>query len=197
MPCVNLVNIRQYRAKLKAERLAFEALREKLPEGTISSYGLKAPTTPLRLRFKRSKKQKSDLAVSKVSKTVRKAKPSKADVPQTTLVARQFRRRPSRDDLINAESRLGSTIFGQIPAGHRREFFHDKNNVWIWHEDWLDHEDNLHQMTVRYEVRPSGVYKKISAGKYIQLMGAELENFCQATHVYLYLIKQKLYAYAN
>lgn len=116
---------------------------------------------------------------------------------KVAVVARHFRRRPSRAELINAESKLGSTIFGPIPEGHRREFFHDRENVWLWHEDWLDREKHRHQLTVRYEVRPSGVYKKLSAGKYVQLKGAELENFRQATKVYLHIIKQKLYAYAK
>ncbi len=104
--------------------------------------------------------------------------------------------RPSRADLLNAESRLGSLIFGPIPAGHRREFFHDRENIWIWHESWIDTERHRRQMTVRYEVRPSGVYKKLSAGKYFKLEGAELENFRKATRAYLHLIKQHLYTAA-
>lgn len=99
----------------------------------------------------------------------------------------------SRADLINAESRLGSAIFGPIPVGHRREFFHDRQNVWIWHEDWQDQSQELHQMTVRYEVRTSGIYKKVSAGKYLRLEGDELENFRRATKTYLYIIKKYLY----
>ncbi len=114
-----------------------------------------------------------------------------------STTAQRARRRPSRAELINAESKLGSTIFGPVPDGHRREFFHDRENIWIWHEDWLDQNQHTHQVTVRYEVRPSGIYKKISAGKYIQLEGAELENFRQATKVYLHIIKQKLYAHAK
>lgn len=102
-------------------------------------------------------------------------------------------RRPSRAELINAESRLGSMIFGAIPEGHRREFFHDRENIWIWHESWTDSERHARQLTVRYEVRPSGVYKKLSAGKYFKLEGAELENFRKATRTYLRLIKQYLY----
>lgn len=103
----------------------------------------------------------------------------------------------TRADLINAESRLGSTIFGPIPAGHRREFFHDRNNVWIWHEDWSDGQNNPHQMTVRYEVRTTGVYKKVAQGKYLKLEGDELENFRKATHAYLYVIKKNLYQRLN
>lgn len=99
----------------------------------------------------------------------------------------------TKDDLINAESRLGSTIFGPVPAGHRREFFHDRENIWIWFESWRDETDHQHQLTVRYEVRTSGVYKKISAGSYFKLAGDELENFRRATHAYLYIVKKYLY----
>ncbi len=100
---------------------------------------------------------------------------------------------PTRADLINAESRLGSTIFGPIPVGHRREFFHDHNNIWIWYEDWLDQAAQTHRMTVRYEVRTSGVFKKVAAGRYLKLEGDELENFRKATHAYLKIIKTQLY----
>lgn len=105
----------------------------------------------------------------------------------------RFRSRCTRSDLINAESRLGSQLFGPIPAGHRREFFHDCDNVWIWHEDWTDHDTGARQLTVRYEVRPSGVYKKIAAGYYLRLEGDELENFRRAAHLYLATIKAQLY----
>lgn len=138
-----------------------------------------------------TKAKKSPRVLKKTQKLAHQA------ANKASVVARQMRRRPSRAELINAESKLGSTIFGPVPAGHRREFFHDRENVWIWHEDWLDQDQHARQLTIRYEVRPSGVYKKISAGKYIQLKGAELENFRQATKVYLHIIKQKLYAYAK
>lgn len=103
----------------------------------------------------------------------------------------------TRDDLINAESRLGSTIFGPVPAGHRREFFHDQASIWIWFESWHDEADRPHQLTVRYEVRTSGVYKKVSAGAYFKLAGDELENFRRATHTYLHLVKKYLYPHVT
>ena len=104
-----------------------------------------------------------------------------------------FSRRPTRAELINAESSLGRTLFGPIPAGHRREFFHDRENVWLWHEAWVEPNREARQMTIRYEVRPTGVFKKLSAGSYVALEGNELENFRRAAHAYLYLIKRNLY----
>lgn len=100
---------------------------------------------------------------------------------------------PTLSDKINAESRLGSLVFGPVPEGHQREFFHDRDNVWIWYESWEDEEGVTHEQTVRYEVRPSGVFKKLAAGQYSQIQGGELENFRRATHTYLALIKRHLY----
>lgn len=113
--------------------------------------------------------------------------------PQQSLSPAPRSSRLSHDEIINAESRLGSLVFGPIPEGHQREFFHDRDNVWIWYEGWRDERGYACEQTVRYEVRPSGVYKKMSAGQYLRLEGGELENFRRATHTYLALIKQHLY----
>ena len=101
-------------------------------------------------------------------------------------------RRPTTADLINAESKFGRTIFGPIPAGHQREFFEYKKNVWIFHESW-EIAGEKKEMTIRYEVREDGVYKKPLGGKYIIISGAELENFRRALHSYLQLVKENLY----
>ena len=96
-------------------------------------------------------------------------------------------------NLINAESGLGRTLFGPIPVGHQREFFEHKKNVWIWHESFINNAGKLEDITIRYEVRPTGVYKKPLNGKYAKLEGDELANFCKAAQSYLQLIKTKLY----
>ncbi len=97
------------------------------------------------------------------------------------------------DDLINAESELGRTLFGPIPLGHQREFFEAKKNVWIWHESYLDGAGAAQEMTIRYEVRPAGVYKKVADGGYRRIEGEELNNFRRAAKSYLDLVKSKLY----
>ena len=99
----------------------------------------------------------------------------------------------SVEDLINAESALGRTLFGPIPAGHQREFFESKKHVWIWHENWTDQFGALQEMTIRYEVHPTGVYKKSKGGSYKKIEGAELTNFRKAAKMYLDLVKTKLY----
>ena len=86
--------------------------------------------------------------------------------------------------LINAESALGRMLFGEVQPGHQREFFCLQKNVWIWYEDGK---------TIRYEVRESGVYKKVDKGNYAKISGKELENFRAATKAYLQLVKMNLY----
>lgn len=116
-------------------------------------------------------------------------------VPATRRPKRHFWHHPTHAELLNAESQFGRTLFGPIPAGHQREFFHDRDNVWIWHEGWSA-QGMDYRLTVRYEVRPNGVFKKIAAGKYVRLLDDELENFRRAAHAYLYLIKHNLYRLA-
>ena len=98
----------------------------------------------------------------------------------------------TRDDLINAESELGKTIFGPIPDGHERAFFEQRKNVWIWHESWLEQGRRKDSM-IRFEVRPEGVFKRMDGGKSQVIVGAELENFRQALHAYLNLVEKELY----
>lgn len=112
---------------------------------------------------------------------------------------RKFLNRPSYtnkfnyDELINAESALGRTLFGPIPEGHQREFFATKKNVWIWYEAWTNPAGALQDMLVRYEVRPTGVYKRAGKGNYERIVGDELDNFRSAVRSYLSLVKSKLY----
>ncbi len=180
MPCVNLANTF---AHWQGRRLPTCAEIRQLEQPQQEVPLIKAAQT-------RPAKDKTLLKVPHPRKAFSGAT-ARATLPNVNLSRPVVRM--TRADLINAESKLGSTIFGPIPEGHRREFFHDKQNVWIWHEDWYDGQHNPHQMTVRYEVRTSGIYKKVSAGKYFRLEGDELENFRKATRAYLYVIKQKLY----
>lgn len=99
---------------------------------------------------------------------------------------RDARRKTVERDLINAESALGRTLFGEVQKGHSREFFCLKKNVWLWYEDGL---------TIRYEVRENGVYKQVGReNDYHKVTGDELENFRNATKAYLRLVKSHIYS---
>ncbi len=92
---------------------------------------------------------------------------------------------PKTQHYLELESDLGSQLFGPVPEGVDRKFFHSTTkNTWIWHENGT---------TIRYEVRPHGVFKKILGGRYTQITGPELENFRTAARTYLTLIKNRLY----
>lgn len=97
------------------------------------------------------------------------------------------------NDLVNLESKWGGTLFGPVPRGHRREFFKDKENVWVWYEGWMTQAGDMKEMVIRYEVRPSGVFKRAQGEKYKKLSGKELDNFRTAAKSYLKLMKTKLY----
>ena len=116
------------------------------------------------------------------------AKPNKATIYDLTESSQM-----AYANLINAESELGRTLFGPIPYGHQREFFEHKKNVWIWHDSWLDEKGDTQGVTIRYEVRPAGVFKKYAGGNYTKIEGEELDNFRQAARMYLDLIKAQLY----
>lgn len=105
----------------------------------------------------------------------------------------RYTSRPSYNDLINAESRIGRTLFGPIPEGHQREFFQSKKNVWIWYEGFMDPEGVMQGMTIRYEVRPTGVFKQVSGRGFQKIQGSELDNFRNAAKRYLELVKNNLY----
>lgn len=86
---------------------------------------------------------------------------------------------------LDAEAELGSRLFGAVPHGVDRKFFHSTNrNVWIWYENGV---------MIRYEVRPNGVFKRNGEEPYEKLEGAELANFRIATRQYLEAIKSELY----
>ena len=104
-----------------------------------------------------------------------------------------YSNRISYDELVNAESAIGRTIFGPIPEGHQREFFEYRKNIWIWHESVVDPQGVMKEMTVRYEVRPNGVFKRPGDGYYQKIEGVELDNFRKAAKLYLDLIKAQLY----
>jgi hypothetical protein len=87
--------------------------------------------------------------------------------------------------LIHHEAKLGGTLFGEIPAGTRREFFCLDKHTWVWHEEWTDAATGKPRiMMTRYDVRPDGVLKSQGGQSYRKLKGVEAENFYQAVQRY-------------
>ncbi len=134
-----------------------------------------------------------------VKTTVKKAAKVTEKLPVLKKLPSVVRRRSAtvrpkltESDLINSESALGGTIFGKIPAGHRREFFRFKDNIWIFHENWTENGKVL-ESTITYEVKETGVFKSPLGKEYVKITGAELENFLAAARAYLAIVKKELY----
>lgn len=98
-------------------------------------------------------------------------------------------------ELIQRESEIGATIFGDLPKGCRREFFNLDTSTWIWHEEKTDLQ--THQKvatTIRYEVHQNGILKVQEGARYSFLEGQELENFLAAVRTYYDRVVRSLYA---
>ena len=93
-------------------------------------------------------------------------------VMRQKILGEQYSNKLSYDELVNAESEYGRTIFGPIPEGHRREFFMHRSNVWVWHESWKNKNGLAQDVTIRYEVRPDGFIKNHRAAPMNDWAGA-------------------------
>lgn len=86
--------------------------------------------------------------------------------------------------LIHHEAKIGSKLFGAMPAGTRREFFCLDEHTWVWHEEWTNRTGKREMMTTRYDIRPDGVLKSQGGHSYRKLMGDEAINFRKAVDSY-------------
>ncbi len=101
-----------------------------------------------------------------------------------------------RRSLMLHEARIGGTLFGEVPAGHRREFFCLDKHTWVWHEEWKDENGQQKVVTTRYDVRPNGVLKSQNGSHYQQVSLDEAKHLAQAASLYSDRIRQEVYSYA-
>ena len=103
-------------------------------------------------------------------------------------------RKLTERELIQLESKIGVTVFGQLPAHvKRREFFNLDETTWIWHEEVVTKDGKTEELTTRYEVQPKGILKVQPNYHYSYLEGAELQNFVLAVKEYHDRVMQRLY----
>ncbi len=96
--------------------------------------------------------------------------------------------------LIEWESRLGSQLFGPVPAGHRRDFFCLDKNTWVWHEEWVDETTGQKRSsTTRYEIHTNGILKAQDGVNYRFIEGEELENLRFAINLYYEQAMREVY----
>ncbi len=96
-------------------------------------------------------------------------------------------------NLIRHEAKIGGTLFGDVPAGGRREFFCLDEHTWVWHEEWVDQYGNRQTKTTRYDVRPDGILKAQDGQLYQRISDDEALNFYQATQLYGQRVHAEMY----
>jgi hypothetical protein len=105
---------------------------------------------------------------------------------------RPFRKLTERE-LIQLESEIGRTLFGEIPKGYTREFFNLDENTWIWHEEFKDMSGVKRSSTTRYEVKENGVLKAQDGAQYTYIEGEELRNLALAAQMYYEQVARNIY----
>jgi len=99
-----------------------------------------------------------------------------------------------RRDLIRQESQIGAKLFGEIPRGHKREFFCLDTHTWVWHEEWSESLSGAKKsQTVRYEVRDNGILKSVNGQDYAWVPTEEAENLAHAAILYHQYVSTQVY----
>jgi hypothetical protein len=119
--------------------------------------------------------------------------------PQAATLAMPKNRplkRLTERQLLQLESEIGAKLFGEVPEGHRREFFCFDAKTWIWYEEWKDLKTGKPQhSTTRYEVHENGILKVQEGARYSFIEGEELENLEAATAMYYERVMREVYGF--
>lgn len=98
----------------------------------------------------------------------------------------------TRRELIQRESEIGGHLFGQIPAGHHRQFFNLDRGTWVWYEEWYEGSTHLNR-TTRYEIHENGILKVQDGAQYYYIEGNELDNLLLAIRTYYEKVARDVY----
>lgn len=116
--------------------------------------------------------------------------------PSTTLKMPKNRplKKLTERELLQMESEIGAKLFGDIPAGHRREFFCLDKKTWIWYEEWKDQKSGKKMSTtIRYEIHDKKILKVQEGARYSFIEGEELDNLLAAVSLYYEQVARHVY----
>jgi hypothetical protein len=116
--------------------------------------------------------------------------------PSTTLKMPKNRplKKLTERELLQMESEIGAKLFGDIPAGHRREFFCLDKKTWIWYEEWKDQKSGKKvSTTIRYEIHDKKILKVQEGARYSFIEGEELDNLLAAVSLYYEQVARHVY----
>lgn len=106
-------------------------------------------------------------------------------LPKITKASDGQRMAEVERELIRNEAKFGGTLFGEIPKGHRREFFCLNEHTWIWHEEWIE-SGHRNVVTTRYEIRPEVILKSQQGQAFQAVSKAEAANLYYAAKMYIH-----------
>lgn len=115
-------------------------------------------------------------------------------LPLLTMPKNRPLKRMTERELLQLESEIGATLFGDVPAGNRREFFCLDEKTWIWHEQGKNPKTGkVEGQTIRYEVHDKGILKVQEGARYSFIEGEELRNLVAATTMYYERVAREIY----
>ena len=114
-------------------------------------------------------------------------------VPSLKMPKKRPFKQLTERELLQLESEIGANIFGDIPTGHRREFFCLDAKTWIWYEEWKDEKGKMQSSTTRYEIHDKGILKVQEGARYSFVEGAELDNLVLAMQTYYEQVARHVY----
>lgn len=115
---------------------------------------------------------------------------------QISFNSEQERIEDLRLGLLRHEARVGGKVFGEVPKGHKRDFFCLDEHTWVWHEEWVDNSGQRHIVSTRYDVRPDGILKSQNGGHYQEIDRDEAYRLRDATRMYCDRVKREVYNFA-
>lgn len=116
---------------------------------------------------------------------------------QTAATKEQDRLETLRQKLIRHEAQVGGKVFGEVPKGHKRDFFCLDAHTMVWHEEWLDEKGERHVVSTRYDVRPNNILKSQNGGHYQEIDREEAYRLRDATNLYAENVKREVYNIAS
>jgi len=101
----------------------------------------------------------------------------------------------AQKDLIRLEAKIGGSLFGPVPKGHRRDFFCLDEHTWIWYESTTNPETKeTSALTTRYEIRGDQIIKIQDGQPRRYTSPEETRNLVIAMKQYYEIIHERIYA---
>jgi hypothetical protein len=98
-------------------------------------------------------------------------------------------------DLMQAESEIGSEIFGNNQNGNYVKFFNENRDHWFLYQESKSANGVIKSHTIHYEVQPNGILKTCDkTGPHFEyICDEELDNFLTATDIYYSSVMSRIY----